>query len=239
MVWVVVQPIGRAVVIAALALALLGASLTITPLMTHLSGTVQAVASPGQTAPGAQGKNGTKPPSSPPPPPSFSRPSPLDPLSMDNEVDRPDGTGVVKTPGRFLTSSGRVQAWLGAIRQADQRPLLGYGFGTEDHVFIDRYYVFQGARSENTWIGTYLQLGAAGVILLAVVLLGVARAARRALRLSSPRTRLRFGALAGVFAAGCVEMFVQSYALSAGDIAMLSFWMCAGALATAPEWAAT
>jgi hypothetical protein len=40
------------------------------------------------------------------------------------------------------------------------------------------------------------------------------------------------GAVAAVFA-GVVLMLVQSYVYSAGNIAMLSFWLCVGICATA------
>ena len=46
------------------------------------------------------------------------------------------------------TSSGRTQAWRGAIGQAEQRPVVGYGFGTESRVFIDRWSGFVGSVPE-------------------------------------------------------------------------------------------
>ena len=39
----------------------------------------------------------------------------------------------------LLGTSGRLRAWRGALGQAAHRPLAGYGFGTEDRAFVDRY----------------------------------------------------------------------------------------------------
>src|SRR5439155_1395691 len=63
-------------------------------------------------------------------------------------------------------SSGRSQAWGGALHTAAQRPVAGYGFGTEEHAFVDRYYTFDSGRPENSYIGALLQLGVAGLVLL-------------------------------------------------------------------------
>src|SRR5581483_3961553 len=52
--------------------------------------------------------------------------------------------------------SGRGEAWRGAIDLGNARPALGYGFGTEDRVFINRYTNFVGGLPENSYIGVYL-----------------------------------------------------------------------------------
>ena len=41
-------------------------------------------------------------------------------------------------------ASGRIAAWEGVPRADRRPPILGYGFGTEQKVFIDRWYYFQG-----------------------------------------------------------------------------------------------
>ena len=157
------------------------------------------------------------------------------PGAMADELGR-QLTLPVNVSHPLFSSSGRVAAWVGAIKQADQRPLLGYGFGTEDVVFIDRYFSFEGGRPENSIIGLYLQLGIVGVVCLLALLLFVAVCGLKAL-LGLPRGRRGpVAALAGVAAGGALEMLVQSYALSAGDIAMLSFWICAGLFSTSSEW---
>lgn len=147
------------------------------------------------------------------------------PLANDpNEVGRatPGQTGddVSRT---FLSSSGRVQAWRGAIDQAAGRPLLGYGFGTEEKVFVDRYYTFQGARPENVFIGTALQLGAAGLAALVGSLFAFALLAFRYARRGAAE-RHALTPFVGAVAAGGVVMLVQSYVTSVGNVAMLTFW---------------
>jgi O-antigen ligase len=126
----------------------------------------------------------------------------------------------------FLNSSGRTQAWEGAVRQADQRPLAGYGFGTEPSVFVDRYVAFQGAYVENAYIGLYLQLGAAGLLLLGLALAVVARRVWRGL--ADPGTdaaAVGFGvAFTGAVVAGLVLATSQSFPWSAGNVTVLTFW---------------
>ena len=123
----------------------------------------------------------------------------------------------------IFQSSGRLQAWSGAIHQADARPLLGYGFGTENHVFIDRFYNFAGAYVENSFVGMYLQLGVVGIAsflaLLATLGAGAIRAVRRLGDAGNEAP-----ALAAVFGAGVALMLVQSYAYSVGNVATVAFW---------------
>ena len=127
------------------------------------------------------------------------------------------------------TGSGRLTAWKGALKQAERRPLLGYGFGTEERVFIDRFYVFKGSRPENSYLGWLLQLGAAGLVLflgLGVALVGVLWRARRAE--GSRRDVLLAGA--SVVLAGYIVALVQSYVYSVGNVATASVWICAFAV---------
>jgi O-antigen ligase len=130
----------------------------------------------------------------------------------------------------LLSDSGRIAGWVGAIHQADQRPLLGFGFGTEDRVFIDRYYTLQGERPEESWIGLYLQLGIVGVVLLAALVGFILLRGAAGLRRGAQAHRLLVAACAGVFLAGCTESLVQSFVYSAGNIAALSLWVCAALL---------
>lgn len=123
----------------------------------------------------------------------------------------------------LFSSSGREQAvWLG-IHQGDARPALGYGFGMEDKVFIDRVYNFQGEYVEDTFVGLYLELGLVGVLslltLLALVVLYCVRIVRAG-RTVAP-------ALVGIVAAGIALMFAQSYAYSVGNVATVAFWVAA------------
>ena len=123
--------------------------------------------------------------------------------------------------------SGRVFAWIWAIRQGLEVPLLGYGFGTETDVFVDRFYLFEGSYTENSFVGMFLQLGLAGVLLLLLPFLFVAWAALRVARRSTSSDGSVVAAAAGVVAAGFAIAFFQSYLYSVGNVATLTFWAAA------------
>lgn len=127
-------------------------------------------------------------------------------------------------PTRSFTtvgSSGRTAAWRRAFHLGNGRPVLGYGFGTEERVFIPRFALFNGTRPENSFLGLYLQLGAAGVLLFALVLLAAVRAFVPAIR----RGVQVPAAASGVLAAGCVLLLVQSYVYSVGNVGAVTFWV--------------
>ena len=128
-------------------------------------------------------------------------------------------------------TSGRLRAWHGALDQAAHRPLAGYGFGTEDRVFADRYYGFDSSLPENSYIGMLLQLGVAGALGFAALLAAVAAAGVRALRGASPG-RLEVAACASVVAAGLILALTQSYLTSIGNVATVTFWVAALLLTT-------
>jgi hypothetical protein len=132
--------------------------------------------------------------------------------------------------GRTLFgTSGRAQAWVGAIHIGLERPVAGFGFGTEDLVFVDRWYFFEGNRPENSYIGIFLMLGLAGLMLLISVGIALILAARRAL--PSTDDRAAVAACFGVVAAGAILAIVQSYIYDVGNIGTLAFWTTAFVLA--------
>lgn len=128
-------------------------------------------------------------------------------------------------------TSGRAQAWRGAFDQASERPLLGYGFGTESRVFVDRYYAFEGGTPENSYLGIFLQLGAAGVVGFLSIAVALAAIGVRTLRRLSGAPRRLAAAALSVVAAGYVVAVVQSYIYAVGNIATVSFWTAAFLLA--------
>ena len=116
----------------------------------------------------------------------------------------------------LIGGSGRREAWRGALRQGDARPVAGYGF-------VDRYADFQGGVPENSYLGAYLQLGAVGVLALLALLAGLAFTGVRLLA----RDRRLAAASLGVLGAGAVLALVQSYLYVAGNTATLALWACA------------
>jgi hypothetical protein len=127
-------------------------------------------------------------------------------------------------PGKrsLIGSSGRLKAWYTAIQQADARPVLGFGFGTENKVFEYRVYNFQGSYVENSFIGFYLQLGIVGLLSVIVLLGSIAVAALAALRRGGAEGQI--AALIGTAVAGFVLMLVESYMYSVGNVATVAFW---------------
>ena len=132
------------------------------------------------------------------------------------------GSGAAGESRSIFDTSGRLQAWRGALHQAEHRPLLGYGFGSEEAVFVDRYRSFEGGVPEDSFVGVFLQLGVVGLGLFVVFLATLAVAGLRAVRAGGQR-----GAVAlAVMTTGIVLALVQSYIYAVGNIATLAFWLC-------------
>jgi hypothetical protein len=148
---------------------------------------------------------------------------------LQEDVGRPPwGAGVPKETGRsLLGGSGRSQAWGGAIRLAAERPLVGYAFGLETDVFVDRYLEHGSNQPENSYVGLFLQLGTLGVVLFLALVVLLLLAGARALRGPRPQARLLAAAATGAFAGGLVLALTQSYAYAAGNNATLAVWLCA------------
>jgi O-antigen ligase len=152
---------------------------------------------------------------------------------LDADVGRPlPGGGEPSIRRSFFGGSGRLDAWRGALHQAALRPVTGHGFGTEQDVFVDRYYSFVGGLPENSYIGLALQLGIVGLLALAGLVVVLAAAGFRALR--GPGRGLAAAGL-GVLAAGLVAAVFQSYLYSVGNIAAATLWIPAFLLASAPD----
>jgi O-antigen ligase len=139
---------------------------------------------------------------------------------LDADVGQPlPGGGQPPVTRSFFGGSGRLDAWRGALHEAARRPLVGHGFGTEQAVFVDRYYRFVGGLPENSYIGLALQLGVVGLLALAVLVAVLARSGLRG------RRRAHAAAGLGVLAAGLVAAVGQSYLYSAGNIAAAALWI--------------
>lgn len=124
-------------------------------------------------------------------------------------------------PRTFLGSSGRIEAWNGAFHQGTARPVDGYGFGTEDRVFVDRFYAFEGIFPESSYLGVFLQLGTVGIAVFAALLLLLLRDGWRA------RSLAPGAGAAGVLVAAILVGITQSGLLSVGNLAVTSIWISA------------
>jgi O-antigen ligase len=126
----------------------------------------------------------------------------------------------------LFTSSGRTEAWRGAIHQAEQRPVAGYGFGTEELAFVNRYPGFFSELPENSYIGAALQVGLVGLLLLIASAVAALSVFVRALRRPPGLTRLLASACAGATVAALVVGVTESYLFAVGGIATTSVWLC-------------
>ncbi len=147
-------------------------------------------------------------------------------LPLDGEIGRGDpGSDAPPIRRRLLGGSGRSIAWRGALRQTADRPLGGYGFGTEEKVFVDRFYYFYSNVPENSYLGLGLQVGIAGVAAFGALALSLLLGAARGLRRLRPEARRRSAAAASVFVGGLVLALTQSYLTSVGNVATISVWL--------------
>jgi O-antigen ligase len=142
---------------------------------------------------------------------------------LQDDIGHP-GVGVADTTRRERTltgSSGRTEAWRGALGLAADRPIVGYGFGTEDRTFVDRYVFFNSNVPENSYIGILLQLGLVGFVLLlalsAVLVWPALRSGSRGIA----------AAAIASFAGALVLALFQSYLYAAGNAATITAWVCA------------
>lgn len=137
-----------------------------------------------------------------------------------------------------VAGSGRLAAWRGTLAwQVRDRPILGYGFGTESQVFVDRWYYFEGALPEDSYLGLLLELGVVGLLaFLAVVAVPVVFGLRAFARRRRTEDLVVVGL--GVVVAGLLLMLAQSFVYSVGNVATLSFWCILSLLAVARTWEA-
>jgi O-antigen ligase len=148
-------------------------------------------------------------------------------VRLEDEIGFPSSRAYIPPARRTVFGeSGRAQAWDGALHQGGKRPIVGYGFGTEDSVFADRFYAFEGGFVENTYLGLFLQLGATGVALLVALLAALAWSAARLVRRSPRGGSGPAAAALGVLLAAILIGGTQSGLLSVGNIAASSIWIC-------------
>jgi O-antigen ligase len=142
---------------------------------------------------------------------------------LQDDIGHP-GVGVADTTRRERTltgSSGRTEAWRGALGLVAERPLAGYGFGTEDRTFVDRYVFFNSSVPENSYIGILLQLGLVGLVLLLALAAALVRPALRR------NTSALAGAAIAAFAGALALALFQSYLYAPGNAATITAWVCA------------
>jgi O-antigen ligase len=147
---------------------------------------------------------------------------------LQDEVGKPPygSADTTKRPRTLFGTSGRAQAWQGTLDLAGERPLLGFGFGTEDRAFVDRYSGFNSNVPENSYLGLFLQLGAIGLTALAL-LVGAVLIRLRTLSSLAREQRLVAAAATAALVAGLAVGLFQSFLTSVGNNATAAVWICA------------
>lgn len=210
----------------ALAIALIAVALAITTLRFEIGNGYQATNLPAQQVPDAVATHAS----------SVENCETCDLLTFPARVDdlgNPFFTGKFAISNSAVSSSGRLSAWKGAVHTAAERPIAGFGFGTEDRVFVDRYYFFVGSRPENGYIGFLLQLGLLGLLGFAGLAVGLLGRFLQVLVRGEAAERSVTVGFAGVAVAGLVAAVTQSYPYSVGNIAALTLWIGLLGVATA------
>jgi O-antigen ligase len=166
----------------------------------------------------------------PPDPVPFPGPDAETLLPLRDEISFPP-RGQPQRQRSLFDSSGRFDAWRGVVSQAAERPIAGYGFGTEERVFVDRYFFHYSTRIENSFLATLLQLGIAGLALLAALLAALVAPAWRSRASLAPSSRRVAAAAGGAVVAGLGLAVTQSFLTSVGSPPTAPFWISAFLLA--------
>jgi O-antigen ligase len=146
-------------------------------------------------------------------------------LPLESEFGFPGENVETGDTRTLFFSSGRLQAWELAVGQGLDRPIAGYGFGTEDETFVDRSYLFVSQAVENSFIGVFLQLGVVGVALILLAFaLPVVRWVRSRSSLEGEAAECA-AACAGAVVAGIVLAVPQSYLTAVGSPPTATFWI--------------
>lgn len=119
-----------------------------------------------------------------------------------------------------IVSSGRVEKWKAMVLLIKKRPLLGYGFGTEDLLF--RHFGFKlespGLYAHNTFLGMAVQMGILGFILFFSPLFYLL------FKPSKTKDNLVY-ALNGMIISGLIGGFFESWMYSVGSAFAFPFWV--------------
>jgi len=126
--------------------------------------------------------------------------------------------------------SGRTLAWQLAFDLIRERPFLGYGYGTEELVFLfsgaDLTYV-PGRAVHNSFIGIALMTGYLGFVIFAALLGMVGFYCSRLSSVSAKLGDFRpIAALSiGVVVAGLIAALAESWIVAIGGVASMLFWL--------------
>jgi hypothetical protein len=148
-------------------------------------------------------------------------------IRLEDEIGRPPQGAYRPSQKRaFFSFGARGAGWGIGIHLGELRPVDGYGFGTEDRVFVDRSSIFEGGLPENSYVGAFMQLGLVGLALFVGVLAALAAAAWIGLRRLAPGLRPEPLGASAVLLVAVLLGIGQSSLYSVGNIATVSIWSC-------------
>ncbi len=142
--------------------------------------------------------------------------------SLQDLESRPEVTRFV-TGSKSSITSGRAEAWQVAIPIIQQRPSLGYGFGTEDRIFDGMSFrIHRGLYVHNSYLGLAYQLGLVGAVTFfgPLLLLLISRAFAR-------RTEsVQMASYEAILFGGLIASLFESWVYSVGNAFVFPFWIC-------------
>ena len=127
------------------------------------------------------------------------------------------------------TLAMRSQKWARGITYLLERPLFGFGFGTESQLFsfhgLNKVeWIYTGGYMHNSYLGLALQVGIPGALLFFLPLaLLIIREVRQEVLLSHTGVRV---AVLGFVLAGMTSAIASSWIYSMGNPNGLQFWVC-------------
>jgi O-antigen ligase len=127
-------------------------------------------------------------------------------------------------------AGGRADVWPAVIDKIEQRPLLGYGYGSSPEVFeaIGPIETFVGSYSGNVFVDAGLELGIAG---LGALLLAIAIPLWRAFagrHFMSDTTRVLRTTCIAIVVGGLANAQAESFMLVPGGSGAIAFWVSLG-----------
>ncbi len=124
--------------------------------------------------------------------------------------------------------SNRTEKWKAGVQYLLERPLQGFGFGTEHHLFAyhnvrENQYIRTGAYFHNSYLGLALQVGLVGALLFYVPI-GVLLMREMRITFINPHDHLRVSLLSVVLTCMIAAM-ASSDLYSMGNAKALPFWV--------------
>jgi O-antigen ligase len=152
-------------------------------------------------------------------------------MPTPTEMADQDPVARLTSAQKIATGGGRLEAWTTALPIIREKPLLGYGFGTEELIFRGRTFrVHRGEYIHNSYLGIAYQLGIIGALVLFVPLFALLL--KRITARGLPTVQL--AVCEAVLLGGLIASMFESWIYSAGNAFAFPFWILVMLLVRAP-----